>query len=213
MIRKESFMNPLSLALSILLYGASTPALAQITITPPPEVSALMAACTPTEAQPDAIVAGLRGRGWSEPDTAGRRPALTALTAAHLWSFLPDHPAEAQIGLLGQLTDAVEGALQENGAFLTLGNEQALILWDGESLSCLWAGPETGTVDTLAVQLGGPFPESPSTVTRRLSQRVEAGGRNWRRQMAVARTPAEALPPDVAGAAAIDAARLDRSPE
>lgn len=182
-------------------------------MTAAPEVSALMADGTPPDARGAAIVSGLRARGWVEPEATERREALTTLTAAHLWSFLPDRPAAVQIELLGQLTDAVERALQDGGAFLTLADERALVLWDIDNLSCLWAGPETRTVDTLAVQLGGTFPESTGTVTRALIQSVVVGGQNWRRHMAVGRTPVESFPPEIAAAAITDAARLDRSPE
>lgn len=206
-------MSRLAPALSIFLCAAASPTIAQIAITAPPEVSALMAACTPTDAAGEDVVAGLRSRGWAEPDPSSQRAALMTLTAAHLWSFLPDRSAEMRPDLLDQMTDAVARALEGDAAFLTSGSELALILWDADSLSCLWAGPETDTVDTLAVQLGGPLPESTSTATRALNQRVEVGGRLWRRQMAVARTPAEELPGGVAAASVTDAARLDRSPE
>jgi len=202
-----------AIALSIFLCGTFTPALAQITLTPPPEVSALMAACTPTDAQADAVISGLRERGWSEPEASDQRAALISLTGAHLWSFLPGRSAEEQHDALAGLTDRVAGALPANGTLLTLGEEKALILWNGEGLSCLWAGPETSTIDTLAVQLGGPLPESTGATTRAINQRVEAGGRMWRRQMAVGRTPATVLPPALAGAAITDAARLDRWPD
>ena len=69
-------MKPLFLVLSTFLSLAAAPAMAQITITPPPEVSALMAACTPTDAQPEAILAGLRERGWVAPETDRHRAAL-----------------------------------------------------------------------------------------------------------------------------------------
>lgn len=189
------------------------PAFAQITVTAAPEVSALMADCTPTTAQGAGIVAGLRARGWAEPEASERRMALTTLTAAHLWSFLPDRPAETQIELLGQLTDAVERALEGSSTFLIRGDERALILWDADNLSCLWAGPETTALDTLAVQLGGALPQSDGITTRAMSQRLEAGGRNWQRRMAVGRTPVASLATEVVGHAITDAARLDRSPE
>ncbi|MCW1935028.1 hypothetical protein [Pararhodobacter zhoushanensis] len=134
------YMKPQTIFLSVTLCVASVPALAQVTVAAAPEVSALMADCTPTDARGAAIVAGLRARGWVEPEAAERREALTTLAAAHLWSFLPDRPAAVQIELLGQLTDAVERALQDGGAFLTLADERALVLWDIDSLSCLWAG-------------------------------------------------------------------------
>lgn len=98
-------------------------------------------------------------------------------------------------------------------ACLSSGSELALNFWDAETLSCLWAGPETDTVDMLAIQLGGLLPECTGTATRALSQRVEVGGRPWRRQMAVARAPTEDLPGDVAPAVDTDAARLDQLPE
>ncbi|MCW1932676.1 hypothetical protein [Pararhodobacter zhoushanensis] len=206
-------MKTHTLLLAAALSLGALPAVAQITVTAAPEVSALMADCTPTTAQGAEIVAGLRARGWVDPDTAERRATLTTLAAAHLWSFLPDRTPEAQIELLGPLTDAVERALDGGGALLTKGDERALILWDGDSLSCLWAGPQTQAVDTLAVQLGGPLPASEGSTTRAINQRLEAGGRNWQRRMAVGRTPVTALPPVAVAQAITDAARLDRSPE
>lgn len=206
-------MKTYTLLLTAALCLGPIPALAQVTVTAAPEVSALMVDCTPTTAQGASIVASLRVRGWAEPEASQRRAALTTLTAAHLWSFLPDRPAETQIELLGQLTDAVERALEGSSTFLIRGDERALILWDADNLSCLWAGPETLALDTLAVQLGGALPQSEGISTRAMNQRLEAGGRNWQRRMAVGRTPVDSLASEVAEQAITDAARLDRSPD
>jgi hypothetical protein len=210
---RKTTMKTCTLFFAAALCLGPLPAFAQVTVTAAPEVSALMADCTPTTAQGAAIIAGLRARGWGEPEVTERRAALTTLAAAHLWSFLPDRTPEAQIALLGPLTDAIERTLEGGGTLLTRGDERALILWSADNLSCLWAGPETPAINTLAVQLGGALPPSEGATTRAINQRLEAGGRNWQRRMAVGRTPVASLPTEVIGLAITDAARLDRSPE
>lgn len=206
-------MTPFRMLLAAALALGGGPALAQITVTEAPEVSALMAACTPIAARGPDIVADLQTRGWAAPDPEGRASALTALAGAHLWSLLPGRSPDDQRDNLVPLTEALERRLEAEAALLQNGPELALILWEGDTrLSCFWAGPQTRTLDTLAVQLGGPFPDSIGTATRAVNQTVEAVGRDWHRSMAVGRTPVESLPSEIAALGMTDAALLDRAP-
>lgn len=184
----------------------------QITMTPPAEVAALMVACTPIDAQGPTIREELIARGWASVPEDERRAGLAAFGAAHFWSFMPGLAPANREASFDYLVNGVEGAASsDNAAFLGFNGEFALLLWNGDSLSCIWAGPQTGAIDTLAVQLGG-FPESDGTATASIDQRVEAGGRDWARRMSVGRTPVQDLPASVAGSGITDAARLDRSP-
>ena len=207
-------MPPFRFILPFVVTIAMTPGFAQtVTFTPAPEVSALMAACTPTDASGPAVRDDMLTRGWSVPADDAWSEGVAVLSAAHLWSFLPEMLREEQIAALPRLIEAVdEGTRRETSAFLTREGEWALLMWSGDNLSCLWAGPETQTLNILATQLGG-FPPSEGVATAELMQRLEAGGRNWVRRMAVGRTPPTDLPPEVAPQAVTDAARLDRSPD
>tara|TARA_R110002096_G_scaffold89792_7_gene204128 strand:- start:683 stop:1231 length:549 start_codon:yes stop_codon:yes gene_type:complete len=181
-------------------------------MTAPPEVAALMTACTPVDVQGPAIRDGLLGRGWLPVSMEDRRNHLAAFGAAHFWSFMPGLPPADREARFDYLIDGVEGAASTEGSsFLEFDGEYALLLWNGDSLSCIWAGPQTRAIDTLAVQLGG-FPQSDGVATAAVDQRVEAGGREWARRMSVGRTPVSDLPAAVSDRAITDAARLDRSP-
>ena len=198
----------------VLLAMAMAPPLMaqQITVTAAPAVSALMAACTPIDAQGPAIRDQMMERGWTPVAPEDQSAVIPAFSAALFWSFMPNLPPTAREGNFDQLVAGVTGAANSEGAsFLSDENEFILILWNGDSLSCIWAGPQTEVIDTLAVQLGG-FPESDGVATAGIQQRVEAGGRDWARGMSVGRTPVEDLPEAVAGSGITDSARLDRSP-
>ncbi|SNS74544.1 hypothetical protein [Antarctobacter heliothermus] len=202
----------LSAALAVVLASPARLVAQQITVTAAPEVSALMAACTPTTAQGAAIRDGLVARGWAEVPEDKRRAALAAFSAAHMWSFLPNYLSADRVANFEPLTDAVESAANgADAAFLASGDQYALILWNGDNLSCIWAGQQSDSIDTLAVQLGG-FPHSDRVTTRAIDQRLEEQGRSWTRRMSVGRTPVPDLPPSVAETGLTDAARLDRSP-
>lgn len=184
----------------------------EITITSPPEVAALMTACTPVSAVGPAIRDGLITRGWRPVQGEDRRTHLAAFSAAHFWSFMPGLAPSEREARFDYLIDGVEGAANTDGAaFLVFNGEYALLLWNGDRLSCIWAGPQTDAIDTLAVQLGG-FPESEGVATAAIDQRVEAEGREWARRMSAGRTPVADLPAAVSEQAITDAARLDRSP-
>jgi hypothetical protein len=183
-----------------------------ITITPPAEVAAFMAACTPVNAQGPDIRDAMMDRGWASFSPEDRLAGVQNLSAALLWSYYPYLLDSERVENFGLVVDGVGGAADgETAALLGFGEQIALILWNGDSLSCLWAGPQSEALDTLAVQLGG-FIESDGVTTRAIDQTVEADGREWARRMAVARTPVADLPAEVADRAVTDAARLDRSP-
>lgn len=184
----------------------------QITVTAAPEVSAFMAACTPVTAAGPDIRDMMTERGWSAFEDEDRLAAVQGLSAAFLWSYYPYLLDSERVENFDVVVDGVGGAAAgETAALLGLGDQIALILWNGENLSCMWAGPQSEAVDTLATQLGG-FIESDGVTTRAIDQTVEAGGREWARRMAVARTPVADLPEEVADRAVTDAARLDRAP-
>ncbi|WP_394692047.1 hypothetical protein [Hyphobacterium sp.] len=183
-----------------------------ITIMAAPEVSALMAACTPIDAQGPAIRDHMMERGWMPVPVEDRDAIIPAFGAALFWSFMPNLPPDARDDNFDRLVAGVTGAASsENASFLSHNGEYVLLLWNGDSLSCIWAGPQTDAIGTLAVQLGG-FPESDGVATAGIQQRVEAGGREWARGMSVGRTPVDDLPAAVAGSTITDSARLDRSP-
>jgi hypothetical protein len=201
-------------SLSALTVIAMTPPLnaQEITVTPAPEVSALMAACTPIDAQGPAIRDHMMERGWMPVPVEDRDAIIPAFGAALFWSFMPNLPPDARDDNFDRLVAGVTGAASsENASFLSHNGEYVLLLWNGDSLSCIWAGPQTDAIGTLAVQLGG-FPESDGVATAGIQQRVEAGGREWARGMSVGRTPVDDLPAAVAGSTITDSARLDRSP-
>lgn len=184
----------------------------QITVTAAPEVSALMAACTPVDAQGPVIRDQMMERGWTPVPSGDQSAVIPAFSAALFWSFMPDLPPAAREDNFDRLIAGVTGAVNSGtSSFLSHNGEYVLLLWNGDSLSCIWAGPQTGAIDTLAVQLGG-FPDSDGVATAGMQQRVEAGGREWARGMSVGRTPVDDLPAAVAGSAITDSARLDRSP-
>ncbi|MBI1237214.1 MAG: hypothetical protein GC188_11075 [Alphaproteobacteria bacterium] len=184
----------------------------QITVTAAPEVSTLMAACTPVDAQGPVIRDQMMERGWTPVPSGDHSAVIPAFSAALFWSFMPDLPPAAREDNFDRLIAGVTGAVNSGtSSFLSHNGEYVLLLWNGDSLSCIWAGPQTGAIDTLAVQLGG-FPASDGVMTAGMQQRVEADGREWARGMSVGRTPAEDLPAAVAGSAITDSARLDRSP-
>jgi hypothetical protein len=184
----------------------------EVTFTPAPEVSALMSACTPISAMGPDVRDTLMERGWAEFSPEERLEGVQALSAALLWSILPNSAQSERIERFDAVTDAVQRAADgETASLLQFGDQIAMLLWNGDNLSCVWAGPQTEAVDTLAVQIGG-FPESDGVMTAALNQTVEAGGRDWARRMSLARTPVADLPAQVAGQAITDAARLDRSP-
>ncbi|GJL97165.1 MAG: hypothetical protein DHS20C06_09820 [Hyphobacterium sp.] len=184
----------------------------EITVTPPAEVAALMAACTPIDSQGPTIAEYMIERGWVPVASEDQSASIPAFSAALFWSFMPDIPPDAREANFDRLIAGVTGAVDsETSSFLSYNDEYVLLLWNGDSLSCIWAGPQSDAIDTLAVQLGG-FPDSDGVATAGMRQRVEAGGREWARGMAVGRTPAEDLPRSVAGSGMTDSARLDRSP-
>lgn len=184
----------------------------ETTVTPPAEVAALMAACTPVTAAGPEIRDTLIERGWAPFADEDNLAAVQELSAAFLWSYYPYLLDEERVENFDVVVEGVGAAAQgETAALLGLGDQVALILWNGENLSCMWAGPQSEDVDTLAAQLGG-FIESDGVTTRAIDQTVEAGGREWARRMAVARTPVADLPEEVADRAVTDAARLDRAP-
>lgn len=201
-------------SLSALTVIAMTPPLnaQEITVMPAPEVSALMAACTPIDAQGPAIRDHMMERGWTSVPSEDQATVIPAFSAALFWSFMPDLPPTAREANFDRLIAGVTGAVNsETSSFLSHNGEYVLLLWNGDSLSCIWAGPQTDAIDTLAVQLGG-FPASDGVTTAGLQQRVEAGGREWARGMSVGRTPVDDLPSAVSGSTITDSARLDRSP-
>lgn len=213
MLSKQSLRTTL-FSLSALTVIAMMPPLSaqEITITPAPEVSALMAACTPIEAQGPAIHDQMVERGWTPVPSGEQSAIIPAFSAALFWSFMPDLPPTAREANFDRLIAGVTGAVNSGtSSFLSNNGEYVLLLWNGDSLSCIWAGPQTDAIDTLAVQLGG-FPASDGVTTAGMQQRVEAGGRDWARGMSVGRTPVADLPAAVAGSAITDSARLDRSP-
>ena len=184
----------------------------QITVTPPAEVAVLMTACTPIGATGPDVRDTLIERGWISVEPDERLDRVRGLSGALLWFFYPMLLDEERIENLDLVIDGLGRAADaETASLLGLGDEVALILWNGDNLSCIWAGPQTEAVDRLASHIGG-FPPSEGVTTAALSQTVEAGGRDWARRMSVARTPVADLPADVADFAITDAARLDRSP-
>lgn len=202
------------LVVPVLIVIAMAPPLMaqQITVTPAPEVSALMAVCTPVDAQGPTIRDHMIERGWTPVPADDQSAVIPAFSAALFWSFMPDLPPSAREANFDQLIAGVTGAVNsETSSFLSHNGEYVLLLWNGDRLSCIWAGPQTDAIDTLAVQLGG-FPASDGVTTAGMQQRIEAGGRDWARGMSVGRTPVADLPAAVAGSAITDSARLDRSP-
>gem|GEM_PF-3886558 len=198
-------------ALLFLLAPAACSA-EQVTTTPPAEVAALMSACTPIGTTGPDIRDTLIERGWVSFEPDDKLEGLQVLSAAILWSILPDSLPAERIANFDAATDAVSRAADgETASLLRYGDQIAMLLWNGDNLSCVWAGPQSEAVDTLAVQVGG-FPESDGVTTAALNQTVEAGGRDWARRMSLGRTPVAELPAQVADRAVTDAARLDRSP-
>lgn len=208
-------IKPLScaaVAAAIFLLAPMTSCAQQITVTPPAEVAAFMAACTPVNAEGPGIRDTMVDRGWAPFAPEDRLAGVQGLGAALLWSYYPYLLDSERVENFGLVVDGVGAAADgETAALLGFDDQVALILWNGDNLSCLWAGPQSEALDRLATQLGG-FIESDGVTTRAIDQTVEAGGREWARRMAVARTPVADLPLEVAGRAVTDAARLDRSP-
>lgn len=169
----------------------------------------LMDLCEPlTTTGPD-VRDAMAANGWTETAPDARREVLRDLVAAHLWSFLPDFAPkkrrDAFDRLLGGVTRAANG---ETGTVLAKEDGQrALLLWNGENLSCLWAGPRSEETDLLAGSLGG-FPETDGTAVTSRVRMEDIDDRRWRRRTAFARIPkSESLGP------LEDSALFERAPK
>jgi hypothetical protein len=172
-------------------------------------VRQVMELCGDPVATGASVREALVASGWLEVAPSARSAVLRELVAAHIWSLLPDegpgNKPENNEKLLRVVTKVADGI---NGSVLMAEDDQhALLLWNGESLSCFWAGRRNQVSDFLVTSIGG-FPQSPGIAIKTHTQTFDTDGRRWKRRVAFAR-----IPPGESLGRLEDAARLDRAPQ
>lgn len=144
----------------------------------------LMEACAPIDATGESIGAALKDTGW-EMETPSRGSALRDLVGSQMWSFAEGEPVEAQISGVDDLVFALKASLRDPvfGTLYARPDEVAVVLSQGENLTCLWVGGDSKTFHTRVKEVGGfPTIDTGSAVTTASrTQMVEANGRNWTR--------------------------------
>lgn len=171
-------------------------------------LDALMEICTPISATGESARAGLRDAGWQElskPDAA--RP-LANLIASQMWHLEAGASAQKRLDLTSDYINGFYASLGSPliGPIFAHGDQVALVLADGDNLSCMWAGSESEALRARIDAIGG-LPDIEGTVTGAKTQTVEVGEALYSRIESYAYiTPADRNGP------LPFAARLDRSP-
>ena len=172
--------------------------------------ASLISACAPIAATGGSIRADLTATGWDALPVANADFAIRAVVAAHIWGFAPEATSDDYPGLITQYVPAFRASLNDPvfGQVYTQDGAAAIVLSQGENISCFWAGSVTEDF-TAQVATIGALPGDPAAEKRTASrnQTVEAGGRDWTRieSYAILQGAAQSGP---YGASA----RLDRSP-
>ena len=193
------------LFLSVAVFGAITSA---ATAQDTAGINSLMDLCIPISATGASVRSGLRDAGWLEMNKPDAAPALANLIASQMWHLESGSTPQQRFDLTKSYTDAFYASLGNAtlGPVYTFGEQVAMVLADGENISCIWAGPEDS--DLLArIETIGSFPAVDGTVTAAKNQTVEVGGANYSRNESYAYIASS----DRAGPLPY-AARLDRSP-
>jgi len=171
-------------------------------------IDSLMALCIPISATGESVRAALPEAGWRVLGKPRAAEPVANLIASQMWHLAADSSPQKRLDLTGDYTNGVYASLGTAflGLVFTRGDDVAMVLADGDSLSCIWAGPKSDALLARIEAIGG-LPEAEGTVIGAKTQTVEAGGTDYSRietYAFIART-------DRAGPLPY-AARLDRFP-
>ena len=148
-------------------------------------VGTVMAACQPIMADGATIRTDLSSAGWVTQDTQSGAGDLRDLVGSQMWAFMNTAPSSDHLSEVDAFVSALTASLNdlEFGQIYTHDGQVAVVLSQGENISCFWIGPDDDIFRNQVETIGGfPGPaDGPSPVTARKDQTVEFAGRDWRR--------------------------------
>lgn len=173
-------------------------------------LDSMIDACTPVTADGPSIREVMVADDWSPQSPSANPAALRDLISSQMWTLMPDATPSAQNDAIDEMALAFQASLNDPdfGQMYVREGAVAVILSQGDNLSCLWAGPEAADFVARAEAAGG-FPDvaDMSFLSVGTNDIVTENDRSWRRNTDFAK-----LGDNGAFGTYPAAARLDRSP-